>query len=421
MSNKKVLIVSYFFPPYPKVGGRRWAKFAKYLNRDGFDTHILCITYNQDSESPWNKDVEEYEEKVHRIRKDFIRPYYLKGLPKNLFQKIRWKWSLYVELFKKKRFGGIYNEQVVKNARELKSKASELINKYRYNVVIVTGGPFIVPYEITQLKEKFNTVKFIVDIRDPWTAGMKSKLTPKQLLIELQKEKATYQKADIVTTCSEFIIDDIKSRMPMSNKLFHLKHAFDKEDFDIEANLDRKGKNPGVIKMIYAGSLYTGMEKEIGKLIDFVKFLLSQNSIPKVELFCFTKDYSNLIRNSGVDQYFKYREIVSPRALSMIMAKTDLILQLRPKSEEGWENFLSSKFYELLYYRKPILYFGPTSTVEHFLENNKLGIWIDSYSNNTDFDKVLNDLNKQLIPDLNYDVLQHEYQKEVARLKELIV
>jgi len=420
MNNKKVLIVSYYFPPFPKVGGRRWAKFAKYLNRDGFDTHVVCITYNGDNESPWNKDVIDYEEKVHRIRKDFERPYYMKGLPKNLIQKIKWKISLYKELYNKKKSGGIYNEQVIKNALELKRKTDELIYEHRFDVVIVTGGPFVVPYEVVKLKAKFKSVKFIVDIRDPWTGGMKNQLTPKQLDKELEKEAVTYRKADIVTTCHTFIIDDINNRLRLGNKLVHLKHAYDKEDFIIDAADIKSREYSNVIKMIYAGSLYKGMEKEIVKLTEFVNYLVNTGIKPEIDLYCFTKDYLSIINESGFNEYFNFREIVSPTELSRIMADSDVILQLRPKSAEGWENFLSSKFYELLYYRKPILYFGPLSRVGDFLEDNKLGKWIDSYQANTDFNSLFKGLTAGQFSDTNYNVSQHEYRVEVDRLKELL-
>ena len=38
---KHVLLISYSYPPYPGIGGRRWAKFSKYLSRLGFVIHVI--------------------------------------------------------------------------------------------------------------------------------------------------------------------------------------------------------------------------------------------------------------------------------------------------------------------------------------------------------------------------------------------
>jgi hypothetical protein len=65
---KKVLIVSYIFPPKSGIGGRRWAKFSKYLNRMDIDIKVLTFQKKNDSNfSNWSKDIVEYENKIERI------------------------------------------------------------------------------------------------------------------------------------------------------------------------------------------------------------------------------------------------------------------------------------------------------------------------------------------------------------------
>ncbi len=422
MDNIKVLIVSFYFPPYPKVGGRRWAKFAKYLNRDGVDTHVLCLTFNQDNGKlgPWNKDVEEFNEKIYRIRKEFVKPYHLRTLPKNIVQKIKWKLSIALEKYKKKKYSGNYSDPGREYAVEVKNKTAELIQEHGFSTVIVTGGPFTIPFEVVKLKNKFSKVKFIVDIRDNWTGGVKNLLSNSQLKAESSKEELTYKRADNILTCASYILEDINSRYNLVGKVHHIKHAYDLEDFSPEIFKKQKLINSDSVEMVYAGTLYVGMEKEVYKLTEFLRFLKMKGLVPRVRLFCFNGGYENIIEDSDVSDCFVYENIVTPLELSKVFSDSTYILQLRPKSEEGWENFLSSKFYELLLYRKPILYFGPSGTVQQFLENKKLGIWIDSYSDDTDFDQLYNQLLKNEIPTQSYDVSKHEFREEVKKLKEIL-
>ena len=56
--NKNILLLSYVFPPYPGIGGRRWAKFAKYLSRKGYTVHVICAKNPFSDISLWMKDVQ---------------------------------------------------------------------------------------------------------------------------------------------------------------------------------------------------------------------------------------------------------------------------------------------------------------------------------------------------------------------------
>ena len=58
---KKILVVSYTFPPSPGIGGRRWAKFSKVLVQKGWDVDVIAAKITRDSESVWMKDVLHFE------------------------------------------------------------------------------------------------------------------------------------------------------------------------------------------------------------------------------------------------------------------------------------------------------------------------------------------------------------------------
>ena len=50
------------------MGSRRWAKFAKYLARDGYKLHVVTIKYAGYDIINWTKDINDENIVIHRIR-----------------------------------------------------------------------------------------------------------------------------------------------------------------------------------------------------------------------------------------------------------------------------------------------------------------------------------------------------------------
>ena len=97
---KKVLIICYTFPPYNGIGGRRWAKFAKYLEHDNCDVSVIAAKKQDTSQSPWTKDISSYQDNINYLDADY--PLILQSNPKSILQKIRYRLALfYVKLFLK--------------------------------------------------------------------------------------------------------------------------------------------------------------------------------------------------------------------------------------------------------------------------------------------------------------------------------
>jgi hypothetical protein len=65
MEQKNILIICTF-PPAPSIGGRRWAKFSKYLTRAGINVSVFAAKSNKGDKSLWTKDVEDIKS-IHAI------------------------------------------------------------------------------------------------------------------------------------------------------------------------------------------------------------------------------------------------------------------------------------------------------------------------------------------------------------------
>ncbi|HAP68809.1 MAG TPA: glycosyl transferase family 1, partial [Flavobacteriales bacterium] len=53
---KKILIITYYWPPSGGAGVQRWLKFTKYLPEFGYEVHVLTVdaekaNYPQEDES----------------------------------------------------------------------------------------------------------------------------------------------------------------------------------------------------------------------------------------------------------------------------------------------------------------------------------------------------------------------------------
>ena len=87
---KKLLVISYTFPPSNKVGGRRWSKFSKYLIKSNIDVRILT-SYNNIGEQ-WEQDLLDLKDKIDFI--NFNYPKHLGIYPLSIFHKFLYKASL---------------------------------------------------------------------------------------------------------------------------------------------------------------------------------------------------------------------------------------------------------------------------------------------------------------------------------------
>lgn len=366
-----ILILSYYFPPCKKVGGRRWGKFAKYLTRRGYNVHAIKIDLPYEGVCPWEEDVLSFRNNVIKIPYINNKPYYRRVMnPSNIVGKIRYRLSFSVQRVKKAFYKGNFEDVSRLYEDQLISTAKEKIKVANINTVIVTGGPFSWVYFALKLKSEFPHIKFIVDFRDYWCHGEEEKFWTKSVIkIEAEKEKMVFKNADLITTPAERIINDYKRIYPQyANKLVLLSHGFDED----EVNVDVTKLNSDVLQLIYGGILYEKMDLAINQLVQFLLELKKIDRKFKLKIYSFDRKYYDLFIRASVEDSIEYLDPVPAVEFFEECKRSDFLLQLRAGGVNE-EHFKSTKFYELLALDRFILYFGPRGDISDFIETNRRG------------------------------------------------
>ncbi|MFI5211876.1 MAG: glycosyl transferase family 1, partial [Ignavibacteria bacterium] len=163
---KKVLIISYYFPPMGMGGVQRTAKFAKYLHEYGWQPYVLTVTPKLylANDNCLLHDVEKAGVKIYRTGS------------KNGNEANGNTDSHKIIKFKKdsnrKFLSNISQTFLIPDSKILwKSKAlmlaENIINENKIDIIYATAPPYTDFLIACELKEKFG-IPIVLDYRDSW-------------------------------------------------------------------------------------------------------------------------------------------------------------------------------------------------------------------------------------------------------------
>ena len=407
------LIISFYYPPYPKVGSRRWVKFAKYLNRHQKEVYVLAAQMDVDKNSPWDDDAKEVEHLTTRLHFKYSAPYYKRHTPQSIGAKVRWHFSKWKhQLAKTKAVPGNVADASEKYAPEFLKAAKKIIEQKNISTVIFTASPNHLAYHISTLKKEYPKVKFIFDLRDYWSDWMPH-LDKAQYEYESNLEEQTIRNSDIILSPAKKILNTLKLRYPEKAPVMKvLPHAFDNDDFTSITRDTAPGKASGFIQLVYAGTMYDNMEDNMFLLSE----LLSQN--PKVYLtfYTFTQDYKELFVN--VNERVNYVKPLPVKEFTVKMQQeADAMLYMRSTLNDD-NNFLSSKFFDFLPLKKPIVYLGNEGDALEFITNEKIGFHLSKTSIHH-IESLINETNKTIhqfnVSGYSFDAVTKQLEAELER------
>ena len=363
-NSKQILLISYTFPPYPGIGGRRWAKFSKYLTQLGYDVHVIYASNGTGDISLWLDDIIDNKNiKLYPIKSRY--PASLIMQPKTNWQKLNYRFSLFIVKLTSK--GTPYDRGWFWNKAMLR-KSEKIIETNKIKNVIVSSAPFSNSYYALDLKIKFPDLNLVVDFRDPWTWGDGygfSILNPKRIKHEVMMEASVIEFSDKVFVPSIEMKNHIILNYPkFINKIILLPHGFDEDE------ITRMPKKPSQkLRLVLYGTLYSKLDSVFENISLFIK--KAQNKI-SLDIYSSTSTYKNVFETYGlIGNGVNYYSQILPKYLFEKFDEYDYVLIVQP---DFAKDFITTKIYEIIYSGTPTLLISKEGKLLKFISENKLGL-----------------------------------------------
>jgi len=394
--NKKVLIITYYWPPSGGAGVQRWLKFVKYLPEYGWEPIVLTVDTEYASYTQWDKSLEKDVNnniQVIRTRSFEILEFYKKISPQKELPYGGFANESKPGLFQKvMRFirGNFFLPDPRKGWNKYAYKeAFKIINNNDIANIITTGPPHSTHFIGKKLKENTG-VKWIADFRDPWTDIYYYKDLYHTFLAkrrDLCLERSILETSDNVLVVSKGMADLYCEKYPeLSNKIEILTNGFDPQDFPS----DRPEVYHDKLTLSYTGTLsnlyeINGLVQSVSKLDKTLQKQLRLNFVGKVASDM--KDKLMLLEDLVEINYIDY--VPHSESINYLL-KSHALLLLIPNIA-GNKGILTGKFFEYYAAGKPIIMIGDLdSDLAHIIKNEQSGSVHDYH----DVEKLLVSLNE---------------------------
>ena len=416
---KKILIISHIFPPTAGIGGRRWAKFAKYLSRNGNEVFVICAENATEEKSLWLNDISDINIKVFPL--PMLYPRVLGIAPKNIYGKFQYKIAL---THLKLRTVGNYYDRGQFWKKQLQDKALDLIKKNGIQNVIVSGAPFHLLPAVVSLKEKIKHLNVICDLRDPWVNNPEffgiASLSDERKKHEAELEKYVATQSDTVITVAERMTAYYIETFPLSRtKFITLHNGYDPDEFP----KPEIKNNSSVLKLIFAGTLYPGTEYLFQSFFEALVFI--RNTHPEI----YNRIEFNFYGKISAEFYGKAQELgleivhcfgsISLKEVQQKISGSDLGMLFLNRSL-GFS--LSTKYFEYLAQNKKIAVFSDSGETQDFVIEKKIGYALRPETMKNELLKMFSDFESgKLFEKSDFDTSQYSLPSLTASLEKLFI
>ncbi len=380
---KKLLIISYYWPPSGGAGVQRWLKFAKYLPSFGWEPHVYTP---ENPEAPAQDEslLQDIPKEVVVVKQPIFEPYgfYKKftGNKKSVNAGFLSENKDSRKKFTEQLSIWVRGNMFIPDARKFWIKPSikfltDYIKKEKIDIVISSGPPHSMHLIAMGLKKKLG-IKWIADFRDPWT----NIDFYKDLMLTKSADRKHHRlEREVLETADEIIT--IGKTMAMEfeevrgKKVQVITNGFDTDDFKMQ---EKECSDDFVL--VHVGSINADRNHSI--FWEGLKELCAENPefAEKLRIrFIGKLDYSVIesVESYGLKDKFEQIEYVPHNQVKDYLFAADL-LYLPLNNTPNSKGILSGKFFEYLATAKPILGIGhPKGDAAEIMQKTQAGAMID--------------------------------------------
>lgn len=364
---KRVLFISYYWPPSGGAGVQRSLKFVKYLPASGIDPVVLTVDEKFASYPLLDETLlADLPSNLTIVKSKSLEPLRLlslvvskKRIPHGGFANSnKEKW--HQKLLRFIRGNVFIPDARVGWIRFAVRAADRIINEHKIDTVFITSPPHSSQLIGLELKKRHN-IRWIADLRDPWTdiyyySDMLH--TKRSAAIDRRYELSVLESADEVITVSEPIKQLFLSKSATIRKdKFHvIPNGYDESDFLSDEKITFES-----FLITYVGTIAESYYPEVffkllRKLIEEfpevpVRFRLVGSLPGSVREF---------VKKYNLENITEYISHVSHESAIHYMQRSAALLLIIP-DVHGNEGILTGKLFEYLASRRPVIGIGPVN------------------------------------------------------------
>jgi hypothetical protein len=424
---KKVLIITYYWPPAGGPGVQRWLKFVKYLPDFGIEP-IVYVPENPTYPIIDKSLIDELPKNYTILKQKIKEPYGLasflskkntKGISSGIIP------SQKKQSFLQKILLWIRGNIFIPDARVLWVKPSvKYLSKYiienNIETIITTGPPHSLHLIGLQLKTKL-AVKWFADFRDPWTTIGYHKTLKLSSFAHKKHKQLEYQ---VLNTADMIIVTS-----PSTKKEFQaittkpievITNGYDVEKVS-KSILDKKftlahigsflsDRNPKI--------LWQSLQELVNENDDFAQHFqlkligkISQEIIDSLSEY----ELNNYLNNLG---YLSHKEAIEEQKKSQVL----LLIEI---DSPNTKSIIPGKLFEYIISERPIIGIGPeVSDFASIMQKTNTGTFFNYTEKEKLKNQILNYFNLYLNDNLKVNAIGlEEYSRKnlTQKLSELLV